>query len=184
MTPVLCPTCQVDTWIVELPIVEEFTFDSESGQIVFIGTANAPDPYLKAAKCVPSGHPVRPYELINPDTAVDIERAIKKVLADPTGRLIFKPHEKYEVREATYVMSTVYNCLRCQGSEWVVGIPNTYSWLFNSRLGVLSLESDDGDDSSIEVVYARCIVCSLPEGGDGLVKIEKSFIESYERSFR
>jgi hypothetical protein len=184
MTPVLCPICQVDTWIVELPIVEEFTFDSESGQIVFVGTADAPDPHLKAAKCVPSGHLVHPYELIHPDTAVDIERAIKRVLADPTGRLLFKPREKYEVQEATYVMSTVYNCLRCQGSEWLVGIPNTYSWSFNSRLGVLSLEADDGDDSSLEVVYARCIVCDLLADGDELVQIEESFTESYERRFR
>jgi hypothetical protein len=171
MTPVLCPTCQVDTWIVELPIVEEFTFDSESGRIAFIGTDEAPGPDLESAQCFPSGHPAPR------DTEASLKEELRTVLARLVGTSFFKHHRTYEVQTLSDTRPAVFKCPRCNGSEWLVGLPNTYLWSFNSRLGILNLESDAASPA-LEVVYAHCIGCDHPADDDERVQIEERFIDS------
>jgi hypothetical protein len=174
----VCPTCRTTDWIVDLPIVGEYTFDSESGRIVLNRTEDTPQPSFERVICAPPG---RKTDHFPPDkTRAIVEQAVLDLLDNPAGRLFYDPRANKEVAPAHYKHPTVFRCPQCRKSKWLVHTPNRYSWLFNSNRGTLELH----DDSSlfglvVTFIDASCIGCGLLAYDDELAQIAKSFVESY-----
>jgi hypothetical protein len=180
MTSVLCPTCQsdgwdFDTWIVIFPIVEAYVFDSGSGRITAIGTDAAPRPNIKSAECYPLGH----------GASSAIMTVLEERLQKAVGRFggFGTSQRSYDVRFAGYDTLFDVVCRTCNGSTWRVGLPNTYMWLFNSRVGTLQFGMSSSLEPDLELLYARCVECDRSANDDEFARLKDSFIDAYTRSY-
>jgi hypothetical protein len=176
----VCPTCKATDWIVNLPIVEEYTFDSESGRIVLDRTDDTPQPLFRRVICAPPDS--KSDHFPTNKTQKVVEKAVSGVLADPAGKLSYDPQVNQEVAPANYKQSIIFKCPQCYGSKWLVHTPNEYSWLFNSNLGNLELK-DGRHPHGIFITYddAKCIGCDRLAEYKELAQIAKSFGEAYVR---